>query len=78
MAATVPFPVGSRLVMFTDGLVERNDKPFDIGIDQIIELLAVLPSGLTTDGVIDAILDRLLAGAASKDDIAVVAVRRVA
>jgi hypothetical protein len=78
VASTVPFPVGSRLVMFTDGLVERNDRPFDIGIDQIVELLSVLPRGLTPDDVTDAILDGLLAGADAKDDIAVVAVQRVA
>jgi hypothetical protein len=64
--------------MFTDGLVERNDRPFDIGIDQIIETLSVLPSGLTTADVTDAIVDALLGGTAAKDDVAVVAVQRVA
>ena len=78
MASTVPFPAGSRLVMFTDGLVERNDRPFDIGIDQIVEMLSMLPSLLTPDEVTDAIVDGLLAGAAAKDDIAVVAIQRVA
>ena len=78
VAGTVPFPVGSRLVMFTDGLVERNDRPFDIGIDQIVEMLSVLPHGLTPDDITDAIVDGLLAGDAVKDDIAVVAVQRVA
>ena len=78
VARTVPFPAGSRLVMFTDGLVERRDRPFDVGIDQIVELLSVLPSVLTPTEVTDAILDSLLAGAAATDDIAVVAIQRVA
>jgi len=78
VARTVPFPAGSRLVMFTDGLVERNDRPFDIGIDEIVEMLSVLPSVLTPIEVTDAILNGLLAGAAATDDIAVVAVQRVA
>ena len=78
IARTMPFPAGSRLVMFTDGLVERHDRPFDIGIDQIVDLLSVLPSGLTTSEVTDALLDALFAGAAAEDDIAVVAVQHVA
>ena len=75
VARTTPFPVGSRLVMFTDGLVERHDRPFDKGIDQIVDLLSVLPSRLTTNDVTDALLDELLAGGGAEDDIAVVAVR---
>ena len=78
VASTVPFPAGSRLVMFTDGLVERHDRPFDVGIDQIVELLSILPSLLTPTEVTDAIVDSLLAGAAATDDIAVVAIQRVA
>ena len=74
----MPFPAGSRLVMFTDGLVERRDRPFDDGINQIVELLSTLPSLLTPIEVTDAILDNLLAGAAATDDIAVVAIQRVA
>ena len=78
VAGRVPFPVGSRLVMFTDGLVERHDRAFDVGIDEIVELLSVLPSVLTPIEVTDAILDELLAGAAANDDVAVVAIQRVA
>ena len=32
-ADIAPFPRGSRLVMYTDGLVERRDRPIDDGID---------------------------------------------
>ena len=78
IARTMPFPVGSRLVMFTDGLVERHDRPFDNGIDQVVDLLSVLPSGLTTNDLTDALLDALLVGGAAEDDIAVVTVQHVA
>ena len=54
-----PFPVGSRLVMFTDGLVERRDRPFDVGIGERVDLLSVLPRGLTTSEVTDAVVDGL-------------------
>jgi hypothetical protein len=66
------------LILFTDGLVERNDRPFDIGIDELVEVLSVLPRGLTTDDLTVAILDGLVAGVVAKDDIAVVAIQRVA
>ena len=29
--------------MFTDGLVERRDRPFDVGIAQLAGVLAALP-----------------------------------
>ncbi len=66
IAATVPFPVGSRLVMFTDGLVERRDRPFDVGIDQIVASLSTLPNGLTPSDLTDALLDALLDGGAGR------------
>jgi serine phosphatase RsbU (regulator of sigma subunit) len=78
VAGTVPFPVGSRLVLFTDGLVERSDRPFDVGVDELVEVLSVLPRGLTPNDLTDAILDGLVAGVVAKDDIAVVALQRVA
>ena len=77
IAKAMPFPAGSRLVMFTDGLVERRDRPFDIGVDQVVELLSNLPSELTMSDITDAVLDTLLAGTAPTDDIAVVAVRNL-
>ena len=40
IAKVIPFPAGSRLLMFTDGLVERRDRPFDIGVAQVVELLS--------------------------------------
>jgi anti-sigma regulatory factor (Ser/Thr protein kinase) len=33
-------PVGARLALYTDGLVERRDRPIDEGIDQLATLLA--------------------------------------
>jgi hypothetical protein len=41
-------------------------------------VLSVLPRGLTPDDVTGAILDRLVAGVVAEDDIAVVAIQRVA
>ena len=30
---TAPFPIGSQLIMYTDGLVERRDRPLQVGIE---------------------------------------------
>ena len=77
-AATAPFPVGSRLVMFTDGLVERRDRPFEVGIDQITASLTTLPNGLGPGALSDALLDALLESGTGEDDIAILVIRHVA
>jgi anti-sigma regulatory factor (Ser/Thr protein kinase) len=33
-------PVGARLALYTDGLVERRDRPIDAGIDQLARVFA--------------------------------------
>ena len=77
IAGTMPFPVGSKLVMFTDGLVERRDRPFDVGIDQIAAALTTLPNELTPSDLTDALLNALLDRGPAEDDIAIVVVQHV-
>ena len=36
----VPFPPGSAVLGYTDGLVERRDQPIDVGIDRLAEVFA--------------------------------------
>ena len=78
IAATAPFPVGSRLVMFTDGLVERRDRPFEVGIEQIAASLTTLANGLMPSDLTDALLDALLERGTAEDDIAILVIRHVA
>ena len=47
VADVTPVSVGSQLVMFTDGLVERRDRPFDVGVDQVAGVLAGLSEHVT-------------------------------
>ena len=50
---------GARLVLYTDGLVERRDQPIDECIDALAELLgswADRPFDTLADGVTDAVL----------------------
>jgi serine phosphatase RsbU (regulator of sigma subunit) len=78
IAATVPFPVGSRLVMFTDGLVERRDRPFEVGIEQLATSLTALTNELISSDVADALLEALLDSGPAGDDIAILVIRHVA
>jgi len=69
-----PFPAGSVLVAFTDGLVESRDVDLDVGIARLAaELEKVVP-----DGDLEVAADRLLAAAGSaggQDDVALVLLR---
>ncbi|MFF0522899.1 SpoIIE family protein phosphatase [Actinomadura nitritigenes] len=62
---------GSRLVLCTDGLLERRDRDIDQGLDELRVLLAGPDRPL--DATCDALLDAL-ATTAPADDIAIVAV----
>ena len=72
-AEIVPFPPGARLLMYTDGLVERRDRSFSAGIDRAVELLATCGAG-TPDELIDILLAELIGEHTGHDDIAVVVV----
>ena len=68
--------VGETLVLYTDGLIERRSS----GIDEMLERLLRAASGHAASdpqGMVDALLDELLAGD-SPDDVCVLALRRVA
>jgi hypothetical protein len=74
VAETVPFPPGSQLVMFTDGLVERRNRPYDVGVAQLATHLAGLSGRLDPHDLIDYVLDALIGDAKAEDDIALVVV----
>jgi serine phosphatase RsbU (regulator of sigma subunit) len=72
------FPVGSRLVMYTDGLVERRDRPLQVGIDEAAGHLAAISTRLAPGQVIESLLGALSGGEATDDDIAVLVVEHTA
>ena len=78
VAETVPFPPGSTLVMFTDGLVERRDRAFDVGVGEVAACLAGLPVRLTPSEVTDALLGALLRDGEAEDDVAILVVENLA
>jgi serine phosphatase RsbU (regulator of sigma subunit) len=73
-----PFPLGSQLVMYTDGLVERRDRPLQLGIDQAVAHLAALSTHLAPRQVIESLHNALIGDKATDDDIAVLVVEHVA
>jgi serine phosphatase RsbU (regulator of sigma subunit) len=75
---TVLFPIGSQLIMYTDGLVERRDRPVQVGIDQAASHLAALSTHLAPRHVIDSLRDALIGSEATDDDIAVLVVEHIA
>jgi serine phosphatase RsbU (regulator of sigma subunit) len=73
-ARTVPFPPGSKLVIYTDGLVERRDRYVDDGTSQAAARLAEIEPHLNPDQIIEALHTTLIANRPTEDDVAVLAV----
>lgn len=65
-------PVGSTLLLYTDGMVERRNEDIDVGLDRLARHAAELARA-----PVQTFLDELLveASAASHDDIAMIALR---
>ncbi|GAB3589128.1 hypothetical protein GCM10027446_00630 [Angustibacter peucedani] len=68
----VPFPPGSLLVAFTDGLVEARGVDLDDGIAAAVAALTAIRRGTP----VEEIATRLLALAAANDDTALIVLRR--
>ncbi len=69
---TLHLAPGTRLVMYTDGLVERRGEPIDDGIERLVRLLAE-QHHLTADDLVPVLLDAMLADGGD-DDAAVMIV----
>jgi serine phosphatase RsbU (regulator of sigma subunit) len=78
VADVAPFPLGSQLVMFTDGLVERRDRPFDVGVGEVASVLAALSEHVTPDELTDMLLHELMGDRDGADDVAILVVEHVA
>ncbi|MGW8888398.1 SpoIIE family protein phosphatase [Streptomyces sp. NPDC055749] len=74
-AVDLPVPEGSRLVLFTDGLVETRERDIGAGLEQ---LRAVLGGGVRTpDRTCAALLDAMLTSSPADDVAVLVAGTRV-
>mgnify|MGYP001122411656 CR=1 FL=1 len=69
---TADLPPGSTLVLYTDGLVERRDRPAAEGIARLVAEAATLAAE-PVEAMCDALVARLAQHA--EDDVALLAVR---
>ncbi|MGY1814081.1 SpoIIE family protein phosphatase [Blastococcus sp. SYSU D00820] len=69
---TQPLPVGSTVVLYTDGLVERRDATLDDGLARLLDTGGRL-AGRTAEEVCDGLLAGMVPDAS--DDVALLALR---
>ena len=72
-AGRAPFPRGSLLLLFTDGLIERRNEPLEVGFNRLAEVVADhwnMPMRRLKQAVFSH-----LVGDGTEDDVALVAVR---
>jgi serine phosphatase RsbU (regulator of sigma subunit) len=68
----VAMPEGAVLALYTDGLVERRDRPVDVGMAQ---LAATVRAG-EPDRVCAQIMAAMIGNRAAQDDVALLTIRR--
>ena len=66
---------GSRLVLYTDGLIERRHSSLDAGFDHLAEA-ASSGADLPIEPFLDGLLEAMLVGEVASDDIALLCVER--
>ncbi|MFF3290546.1 SpoIIE family protein phosphatase [Streptomyces sp. NPDC003023] len=72
-SAEVRLPEGSRLVLYTDGLVEQRGRDLDTGLEELRRVLAASP-GRTPEETCESVCDAMLP-ATRRDDIALLVAR---
>ena len=67
-------PLGSTVLMFTDGLVEGRSQPLEAGLRKLTNAAGPL-AGLALEDLCDQLLEALLPPHGAEDDVALVAIR---
>ncbi|HVJ98497.1 MAG TPA: SpoIIE family protein phosphatase [Acidimicrobiia bacterium] len=73
LGATVSFPAGSMVLLYSDGLIERRREPLDEGIARVVRSVRA-NWNLPLDTVCDRVMDDSLPDA-RRDDVALLALR---
>jgi serine phosphatase RsbU (regulator of sigma subunit)/anti-sigma regulatory factor (Ser/Thr protein kinase) len=72
----VELPVGSVLVLYSDGLIERRGRPIDEGLEELRRAASDGPR--EPEELVEHILSRLIGDAERGDDVAILAARLLA
>jgi serine phosphatase RsbU (regulator of sigma subunit) len=72
--SVIPLPPGSVLALYTDGLVERRDRPVDVGMG----LLAEAMRAEEPERVCAKVMAVMIGSRAAQDDVALLAIQRLA
>jgi anti-sigma regulatory factor (Ser/Thr protein kinase) len=72
-ACRYPFPTGSRLLLYTDGLIERRDESIDDGLERLT-VAAHLAAKRTDSSLADRVYRALLDETPLEDDVALLAI----
>jgi anti-sigma regulatory factor (Ser/Thr protein kinase) len=75
-AAEAPFPAGSLLLLYTDGLVERRGERLDVGFERLAEVVARCWN-LPLPKLKQQVFRELVDDRPPSDDVAIAAVRTV-
>jgi phosphoserine phosphatase RsbU/P len=65
---------GALVVLYTDGLIERSDRPLRTGLDRLLAMIDDLHEQPPAD-VAPALAEQVAAGGAKADDVCVLAIR---
>ena len=76
-AETVPFAIGSTLLLYTDGLIERRGEPIDVGFERLRVAAHAALDG-ETGTFADRVYGSLVRELALDDDVALLAVESLA
>jgi serine phosphatase RsbU (regulator of sigma subunit) len=69
---TLPVPAATALCFFTDGLVERRNRPLDDGLARLCQVVTAGPP----EAICIKVMGALVGSEAGRDDIALLALRR--
>jgi GAF domain-containing protein/anti-sigma regulatory factor (Ser/Thr protein kinase) len=72
----VELPIGSSLILYTDGLIERRGESIDEGLERLRQAAEEGPGD--PERLVEHIVERLIGGGSRGDDIALLAVRLLA
>ena len=76
LEAMTTLPSGARLLMYTDGLIERRTSSLDVGFQRLTDA-ARSRRDLELEDFCDAVLAEMLSDEPTADDVAILCVERL-